>query len=328
MRHKLNLKLLRKASYVFTAVALFSCSNEDQLETNLEQLDTEQINLDSNALSGKKISNPSKSSNCRAGNFGAQFYKVNDDANKLNPFNKDIKEIDDRTCYYNYWQQTISGRKTGIYRLKANSNHIDNIQPRIERATRRVNNSKNGNSISFEGYCTIQDVGFTGNHDANLTSISDKNGTYFIQAKGTHDNRTIGSKDPAILLLIAKPVYEPRNGNKPRKLKHYQILSEQIKKRGGSGSDRKLVKITTVRKGQRFKVTMKNYFKTKFDQRIVVNVNGKRYEFDVPNTEIKSGPNKGKRQFGNQAKIRFGAYRCQGGKARIDWDNVKQTLKN
>ncbi len=317
MKNRLNLRTLQKVSYVFVATALFSCANEDQLETNLDQLDESPI-----SLTGKKVKDGSDK--CRPNNGGAQFKKFKGDVNKI--VSKTDKEIDDRTCYYNYSQQKVGSRTVGVYRLKSGTNHIDNLEPRIERATQKTDNSKNGNGVTFEGYCTIEEVGFAGKYDPTITSTKDKNGTYFIQAKGSHDNKTIGSKDPAILLLIAKPVFKPKQKNKPRELKHFQILSEQIKVRGGSGDDRKLVKITTVNKGQRFKVTMKNYFKTKTDQHVLVNVNGTPYDFDVPNTEVTIKKKK-KRQFGNQAKIRFGAYRCKGGKAKIYWDNVKQTPK-
>ena len=321
MKNTLNLKTLRKAACIFAVAGLFSCSTEEQLE-NVEQLDVE-----TSALSGKKVKTTDK--NCRKGFHEAQFYvPKGTDHNRLD--SKNDKEVDDRSCHYNYTQKGTAG----IYRLKAKTNHIDNNETRIERATKRAGKRKKGNGVTFSGYCTINRVGFQAKKHFNTrTKFSDNNGTYFIQAKGTHDHKTIGSKDPAILLLIAKPVYKKQKNQAPKFL-HFEILSEQITKRGGESSDgRELVVLTTVKKGERFKVEMKNFFKTDKDQYVEIKVAGKTHNFKVPNTVAtiknkKTNKKEKKTQFGNQAKIRFGAYRCKYGEAEILWDTVKATIVN
>lgn len=301
----------------------FSCSEED----NLVEVE-EQQSVNTEALSartkGKQISgcnNPK----------GYQIYTVgelpglsdsNDYVNKkaINGTDVDIiRDLDDRTCAYNYSQERRSNVNYGKYRIRAGSNKYDTkLQPRIERATKVVKRKK-GNFVSVEGFVRIRRVGGrpSGNNYSQ-TDMRDLRGTYIMQAKGKHSNKTIGSDDPAIALLVAKPA---SNGN-------FNIYREQITKRGGSGtSGRRLVKLKTVPGDRRVKIKMTNGWSTDTGQYVRVTISGTTFSWNVPNTKIEVSKDVFKFQVGQDAKIRFGAYRCHSGEADIWWSDIKHDFK-
>lgn len=300
----------------------FSCSNEDNL-LDINEKQSVNSEIISARTKGRKISgcnNPG----------GYQIYTTgelpglsdsSDFINKraINGQNVDIiRDIDDRTCAYNYSQETRGGIKYGKYRIRSGSNRYDSpLQPRIERATKNVQR-KNGNFVSVEGFVRIRSVGDrpSGNNFSQ-TDTRDKRGTYIMQAKGKHSNQTIGSPDPAIALLVAK---RATNGN-------YNIYREEITVRGGSGSSgRRLIKLKTVPGDQRVKIKMTNGWRTNTTQYVRVTISGTTFNWDVPNTKVRIN-GQDKFQVGQYAKIRFGAYRCHEGEADIWWSDIRHDFK-
>lgn len=216
--------------------------------------------------------------------------------------------IDDRTCVYNYAQVVEGGITKGVYRIKAGSNHIDDtLQPRIERAAPVVNTTGDGSFVKFSGYATIKEVGYVADN-IPPTSVSDKSGTYLFQGKGKHTGGG-GSAEPAIGLILAKPVFS--GGNQVS----FDIYREQIKYRGGSGNaGREMVYLTNVPANTRTYMEMENGFSgsgANMVHYINVKIGNTSYNWNVPEPERAT-----------QAKIRFGAYRVKGGEAEVLWDGV------
>ena len=286
------------------------------------------ITEDSSDLSAKKQSPKSLSGSCdNPRNADGQYYRQYESTDvgagtdvisktAVNGRNVDvIKFLDDRTCAYNYSQ---SGNR-GIYRLKSGSNKFDSpLQPRIERTTRKVDR-KQGNFVSLEGYVNVKRVGGRSSGTFGFNDPRDQRGTYIIQAKGKHYNRTIGSPDPAILLIVAK---DRGNGT-------VDLWAEQIKVRGGStNTGREMKKLANVAKNQRFKLKMTNGFSTSTKQYVKIEINNSEvHTFDVPNTKVTIDGVQ-KFQTGRDAKIRFGAYRCHNGEANIEWSDVKHDFQD
>lgn len=226
-------------------------------------------------------------------------------------------EIDDRSCSYDYAQGKYgSSYNWGAYRLQS-TDDVGKNQTRIERGGPTVKNIKDGNLVRVVGYCRILRTGATAGADKTTkTSVSDKNGSYFIQVKGNHTNTT-GDPYPAIALFLAKPVRDT-NGNivldKITKQPSFDIYREEIKERGGTGTTgRQLVFITNVKYNTDFKVDLKTGFKiigSSLKQYIDSNINGVSSSFTVP----QSTTNKP-----TTAYIRMGAYRCHSGEASILW---------
>ena len=217
--------------------------------------------------------------------------------------------IDDRTCTANYSQRMDGGRLKGVYKIKAGSNHIDNLQPRIERASPVVS-SNGGSYVRFSGYVTIKRAGHKSDSWPR-EDMRDASGTYIAQAKGKHTGGG-GSPDPAIALIVAKPRFS--GGTQVS----YDLYREQIKYRGGSGvNGRELVFLTNIPANTRRFFRMETGFtgsgssKTHY---VNVRIGGTDYNWNVPDP-----------QRGTQAKMRFGAYRCKGGEAEILWDGVNET---
>jgi hypothetical protein len=303
-----------KLSLVLTlTTAVVSCSTENELENSLDDFNTKSSKSEN--LSFIVDENDPV---CTPENAGARIYTYSgpgEDVNKTTVFK--TREIDDRTCTYNYTQETFAGRTHGVYKLKANSNHIDNLQPRIERASRTVNTTGNGSYIRFSGYVTIRRAGHQSS-SISRDSLNNPSGTYLIQAKGKHTNPDIGSNDPAICLLVAKPRFS--GGNQVS----YDIYREQITKRGGSGTDgRSLIFLVNIPANTRKFLRMENGFRANNQQYVNVRIGATDYDWDVPNS---IGEENGLFQRGTQAKIRFGAYRCKGGEADVLWDGVSQTF--
>lgn len=221
--------------------------------------------------------------------------------------------IDDRSCTYDYTQSTYgSSYDWGVYRLLA-TDDVGSLQTRIERASQVVNNVKTGNYVQITGYCRVLEAGtFTDSYPP--TSMSDKDGTYLIQAKGTHTG-TGGSADPAIALFLAKPVRDSNGDvilNSQGKTDSFDIYREEIVSRGGSGtSGRQLVFITNVKYNKDFWVDVSTGFDTvngTLRHYVKSTINGVSSTFTVPEPERAL-----------QAKLRMGAYRCHGGAATILW---------
>ncbi len=332
----LNVKLLRG---IFAALLLVSIScteyedveniNEETLITNLDE------SADIDGLThrkkdpkniGQSCDNPLKSGTTYYRQYESTDVGAGTDVvsrTAINGTNVDvIKFLDDRTCSFNYSQ---SG-SYGVYRLAANSNGFDGLQPRIERQSKKVDRG-GSRFTSVEGYVNIRSVGsgdaVKSTSSATITNqkrFGEESGTYIMQAKGQHDNQTEGSPDPAILLLIAKPANpEPGTGRT-----RYNLYAEQIKRPGGSGSSgRELQFLRTILGNQDVFIKMVNRFSNTgnvqyVDIQIGKNPTLKNYTFRVPNGNGKKGKN---------AKIRFGAYRCKNGSANIRWRNIKHDYR-
>ncbi|MBD0726539.1 hypothetical protein B6A10_15305 [Flavobacterium sp. L1I52] len=221
--------------------------------------------------------------------------------------------IDDRSCTYDYTQGTYGSQYDwGVYRLLS-TDDVGSLQTRIERASSTVNNIKSGNYVRITGYCRVLEAGtFTDSHPP--TSMSDKDGTYLIQAKGTHTGGG-GSADPAIALFIAKPVRDSNGNvilNGQGKTDSFDIYREEILSRGGSGTTgRQLVFITNVKYNTDFWIDVSTGFDTvngNLRHYVKSTINGVSSTFTVPEPERAL-----------QAKLRMGAYRCHGGSATILW---------
>lgn len=255
------------------------------------------------------------------------------DATRGTDYNSKISsEIDDRSCSYNYTQSSFDTRfKWGSYRLNSANNTARKLQVRMERSSKSVKYS-NGKFIQVKGTVRLLNVGSV-TDNVSETSLRDKDGTYFAQVKGQHDKiiRPKESKDPAIVLFIAKP--KRRNGGKGSiirengKVKEFNIFAEQVTKRGGSGSSgRRLVYITTVKRNRNFDVDIKTRFRTvnnRKRQYVDYTINGVSKTFAVPTRNTSN-------QFTapREMRIRMGAYRCNGGRANILWRDNLRVVKN
>jgi hypothetical protein len=212
-------------------------------------------------------------------------------------------EIDDRTCHYNYSQIEIEDNIYGRYQLLVGSSTDNNLQPRIERSSKVINETGAGSFVSISGIVRIFEVGYV-NDDKSPTSVGDENGTYIIQAKGK-DTIGAGSPDPAIALLLVKPTDSTQN--------KFKFYLEIITERGGSGENgRNIVDLNfEVNKAEPSMVKMTNEFVNEDGIKkhyVRVSLNDTTTSFEIPNPES-----------GTQVKLRFGAYRCKGGNADIRW---------
>ncbi|MGY6647221.1 hypothetical protein [Wenyingzhuangia sp. IMCC45574] len=312
--NKLRITQLKTCLIAAITTLIFSCSTEENIvssEETISELETE-----------SRISQTSSS--CGPNTHG-RLYRFTDlvpggtDVNKTQVFK--TAEIDDRTCHADYYQKSYNGRVVGVYEIAAGTqnNPGDSTQPRIERASKTVNSLKKGSFVEISGYVTIQKVGYV-NDSYDRSDMRDGTGTYIIQAKGKHYNATIGSADPAILLLVAKPKFKSGGG-----IDYFEVYREQITKRGGSGTTGRVLDfVANIAPDTRTKIVMKNYFKEDNQQWVDVTVGSVSESFRVPNTQVVIN-GQTKYQTGYQAKIRFGAYRCKGGSAEIYWDTVRQT---
>ncbi len=239
--------------------------------------------------------------------------------------------IDDRSCSYDYSQSKYgSSFNWGAYRLNSANNQSGKLQVRMERSTPKLNYAHN-KYIQLSGTVRILNAGSVDDNVAD-TSMSDNDGTYMAQVKGKHDKiQGKESRDPAIALFIVKPkrrdngkgsiIYE--NG----KVKEFKIFSEQVTKRGGSGSSgRKLVYITTVKRNKDFFVNIKTRFQT---------VNGlKKQYIDYTINGVSKTISVSSKNTADQTtvpietRIRMGAYRCKGGVAEILWRDNLNVTKN
>lgn len=296
---KINYKLTSIASIV-AFCALSSC-NVDNHETTLQD------ETSSNASTARVI----PLDNCTT---GARNSVRDLDISK--PVNDG--KIDDRSCYSNYHETMHNNVTYGNYNIAVNSNHFDEngdgLQPRIERSLVRADSTV-GNYVEFKGTFRILEVGDAGNDG--------QNGTYIAQAKGQHSKRpgaaeNDGSKDPAICLFLAKPVYGlDKQGRRTQT--SFDIFREQIITRGGSGKlGRKLVLLKNVKKGHPTNFELKVGFRNNNGEKVHyanAKIGGKNFFWNIPEPER-----------GLQSGIRYGAYRVKGGRARIQWANTEYVI--
>ncbi|APY11099.1 hypothetical protein BWZ22_07520 [Seonamhaeicola sp. S2-3] len=227
-------------------------------------------------------------------------------------------KVDDRTCTYNFENQG----SYGVYKLKANSNHMDNLQPRIERASKVVTNVKSGNNVQLKGTLKIIRAGHKSSNIAR-DQVNNPSGTYFMQAKGKHANADgstpNGSSDPAVCLFLAKPRFSGSTQTS------FDIYREEITVRGGSGTNgRRLVFLKNVPANTDIPIEMiTGFHKANSSSPLVhyvnVKIDGTSYNWQVPTPST---------IIPLQAKYRMGAYRCKGGEAEIQWKNVTTKFTN
>ena len=222
-----------------------------------------------------------------------------------------VGQIDDRSCYADYKQSFINEKIWGVYNITDGSNHMDapgTLQPRIERALPPNQNTDIGSYTRFTGTVRILEVGDT-NGDSN-------DGSYIMQAKGTHTGGG-GSADPAICLYLAMPVYgDDGNGNQVQV--SFDIHREQINVRGGSGAaGRDIVFLKNVLKNEEVDIELQVGFREdpanpgeKIHYADAV-IGGEVFNWNIPEAERAL-----------QSKIRYGAYRVKGGRAQIRWSDT------
>lgn len=306
---------------VWFVFSIYSCKDTAKLDKeDIAELMEDDIDEETSS-----INSPIPDGTCKPNKFG-QYYKYTD----LVPSGIDVNAtvvsttatIDDRTCFADYFQKEVEGITVGVYKIADGTNNLDGDknQPRMERASKRITSLKKGSFVEISGFVTIQKVGYT-KSSFPLNSMLEPSGTYFIQAKGKHAFQPNPKGDPAILLLLAKPVF-----NADGSTKHFEVYREQIKHREGSGENgRSLVYVTTINPGKRTPVLMRIDLTEDFEQTITMTVGDVTGAFKVPNTAI-IVDGQAKTQVPLESKIRFGAYRVKGGDAEIYWDTVQQTF--
>lgn len=328
---KRQLKFLKKnllTSLVITSLVTgLGCSDSESLETDIESEEITQP-LNGNGLAGKKTNLKNISGGCdnprKPGTN--EYYRqytadeigltdlVPDRTSNTNTLTSIIRLLDDRTCAYNYEQ---SGNY-GVYKLREGSNGFGTrLQPRIERSTRTIER-KNWSFVEVKGTVRIISVGDSSDNNISQTSFGEDSGTYIMQAKGNHANKQEGEpKDPAILLVLAKPA---PNGK-------FNIYFERITVRGGTSSSERVIEpLTTIDGDTDVPVLMKTGWTNTTRQYVTVKVGSAERTFQVPNTRI-TVDGQTKYQTGSNAKIRFGAYRCKNGEAEIMWKDVKHRFQ-
>lgn len=212
-----------------------------------------------------------------------------------------VGNIDDRTCYADYYETEYDGRTWGAYNIVSGSNHIDGerLQPRMERSLSRAQSGEVGTFARFTGTVRILEVG-----DARGER---QDGSYFMQAKGQHIGNPFG--DPAICLYVAMPIYE--NGEQVS----FDIFREQINYRAGSGRDgRQHVFLMNVKKNEEIDVTLKVGFRLEDGEKVHyadATIKGEAFNWNIPEPEL-----------GTQSGIRYGVYRVHGGRAQMRWTNT------
>jgi len=235
---------------------------------------------------------------------GTNSVRQTDISNSIN-----VGAIDDRSCYANYKESTINGKRWGVYNITDGSNHIDTngLQPRIERSLSRSQTTGVGSYARFTGVVRILETGDAGNDRDN--------GSYIMQAKGKHTGGG-GSADPAICLYLAKPVYG--TGSEANKQVSFDVYAERILVRGGSGSNgREVVFLKNIKKNVETEIELEVGFRQdpndasrKIHYCDAV-IGGEAFNWNIPEPER-----------GTQSGIRYGAYRVKGGRAQIRWANT------
>jgi len=227
------------------------------------------------------------------------------------PNSANVGTIDDRTCYANYKESVIDSITWGIYNITDNSNNIGTLQPRMERSL-PVANPNVGSFVKFTGDFRILEVGDTGSFGSS--------GSYIAQAKGQHTGGG-GSPDPAICLYRAHPIYG--TGIDADKQLAFDIYAERILVRGGSGSGREVVLLKRVNKNEITSFELEVGFKvdprdsSKKIHYCNAIIGGEAFNWNIPEPDRAT-----------QSKIRYGAYRVQGGRAQIRWANTTHVRVN
>ncbi len=221
-----------------------------------------------------------------------------------------VGTADDRTCYSDYSESNVNGKDWGIYNITDGSNHWDapnTLQPRIERSLPRSGETGVGSYARFTGTFRILEVGDAGNFG--------QDGTYIAQAKGKHSGGG-GSKDPAICLYRAHPVYG--TGINADKQVAFDIYAERILERGGEGgSGREVVFLKRVTKNEEVDFVLDVGFRadpsdiTKKIHYCDAIIGGEAFNYNIPEPER-----------GLESGIRYGVYRVRGGRAQIRWANT------
>jgi hypothetical protein len=321
MCQKFKLTHATKLCFILLIALVTSCSKGEVVTDKETIID---IIEDDDPVDDTSSNNAPTDGTCTPNKHG-QYYKYTD----LVPGGMDVNAtqvsatatIDDRTCFADYFQKEVNGRTVGVYKIADGTNNLvgDKNQPRMERASRRITSLKKGSFVEISGFVTINKVGYV-KTSFPRNSMKEPSGTYFIQAKGKHEFQPNPGGDPAILLLLAKPVF-----NSDGSTKHFEVYREQINYREGCCVDgRTLVYVTDIQPGVRTPVLMRIEFTEDFQQTIIMTVGSVTGTFEVPNTEvIVNGETK--TQIPKESKIRFGAYRIKGGEAEIYWDTVKQS---
>lgn len=223
-----------------------------------------------------------------------------------------VGTIDDRSCYANYKETTIDSIVWGIYNITDGSNPFETtLQPRIERSLSRSSKTGIGSYAKFKGTVRILEVGNPG-----APQDDSSNGTYIIQAKGKHTGGG-GSNDPAICLLLAKPVYKLTNDGKYIQ-SAFDIYAERILYRGGEGSGREVVDLNQrIEKNEAVNIEMEVGFRQD------PNDSSKKIHYcDVVIGEDTINWNIPEPERGIESGIRYGAYRVKAGRAQIRWANT------
>lgn len=225
-----------------------------------------------------------------------------------NPVN--VGTADDRSCYSDYSEVSFNGKDWGVYNITDGSNHWDapnTLQPRIERSLPRSGETGVGSFARFTGLVRILEV-------ADGGSFS-QDGTYIAQAKGKHTGGG-GSRDPAICLYRAHPVYG--TGINAGKQVAFDIYAERILERGGEGSTgREVVFLKRVNKNEEFDFALEVGFRedpndsTKKIHYCDAVIAGEAFNYNIPSPER-----------GTESGIRYGVYRVRGGRAQIRWANT------
>ena len=283
---KSNSKLFKTTALGIIALSAltFSCTNQDQ-ESSGNDSSTSQIE-ESASLSS------SLTSVCetRTTTFGKGDVNTGVSAN-----------VDDRSCVHDYTQEKIGTKTYGVYKLTAGTSS-DQRETRIERNTTKAR-KKHGNFAQIKGTCRIRRVG-TGDSKVN-TDVTDRDGTYFIQAKGGDNIAPDG--DPVVALFIAKEKFV-------NKVRHFEIFREEIVvRRGNIPTGRKLYgPITMVKEDTDFRVELTTGFfqdgKKPISHYVNAKINGVVANFQVPNPELAI-----------DCYLRMGTYRCKGGTAEVLW---------
>jgi hypothetical protein len=219
-----------------------------------------------------------------------------------------VGTADDRSCYSDYSEVNLYDKTWGVYNITDGSNHWDGatLQPRIERSLPRSGETGVGSFAKFTGIVRILEVGDGGSFSSN--------GSYLAQAKGKHSGGG-GSKDPAICLYRAHPVYG--TGINADKQVAFDIYAERILERGGEGKGREVVFLKRVNKNEEVSFELEVGFRvdpndaTKKIHYCDAVIGGEAFNYNIPEPEK-----------GLESGIRYGAYRVRGGRAQFRWANT------
>lgn len=327
MKNKMNLPTFKMMQLAVVSSILISCAQNEEIQDE-EIRDIEEtvisINKENNTRLQIQDQNISSCPNSGQNPDDERIYTYEDlgflqseDVNDASNSGT-TKNIDDRTCQYNYTQKTVNNGSFGShiygeYRIKAGTNDQDsnNLQPRIERESKKVNSPTSGEGLLFSGYVLVKSVGNATNN-LSVTDLGETSGTYIVQAKAKDNlNNPAASSDPAIALVLVKPGGTDSNGKKL-----FDYYMELVTKRSTTELERKVVNLNfSANENTPVKVEFENKINSGGDHKIVIKLTN---AFSTSNTITRyfTTPNGSNT---TQLKTRFGAYRCKSGEARIMW---------